>query len=347
MNIRQLTIGVLVGLLWIGADGPAAQAEQSLQRVSDAAVFVSVRGMGPKNKTVKWTGTGFVVDPSGIIVTNHHVVQNKSGKFLSAKVTFFPGTNDGFECTATYLGSHPTRDVALLRCDIEGRNLTAVDVRRTGTADMGSQVSYAGFPAGLVRKVEGQPAPRVMLSRAGLGSVRTDSKGHPFWLDLDNATAGGSSGSAIVDSEGRVVGVLSRSSYDVSRGVPALCIQELLGESLIKLATSKKGKNTVLTVTGGVAGVKPRSASATWASDQKSIRFTKKGDTLIATLRNPNNRNGKDQNLLAVDVTMTSGLQVRRLVRIGSNPNASPRLFAVLNSATVSDTKKFGVPYDF
>ncbi|MEO8250761.1 MAG: trypsin-like peptidase domain-containing protein, partial [Burkholderiales bacterium] len=76
------------------------------------------RGMAPHEMPTRGQGSGFIVDPSGIILTNAHVVRD--AKEVTVKLT------DRREYTAKVLGADPRTDVAVLK--IDAKNLPVVAI---------------------------------------------------------------------------------------------------------------------------------------------------------------------------------------------------------------------------
>jgi serine protease Do len=97
------------------------------------------RFRGRRQETVG-AGSGFVIDPSGFVVTNNHVVGNSSRVVVSLQ--------DGSEHTARVVGTDELTDLALLRIET-GRSLPSVPWGSSARARVGSWVLAAGNPFGL------------------------------------------------------------------------------------------------------------------------------------------------------------------------------------------------------
>ena len=97
------------------------------------------RFRGRRQETVG-AGSGFVIDPSGFVVTNNHVVGNASRVVVSLQ--------DGSELPARVVGTDELTDLALLRIEA-GRQLPAVPWGSSTRARVGSWVMAAGNPFGL------------------------------------------------------------------------------------------------------------------------------------------------------------------------------------------------------
>ena len=142
------------------------------------------------------TGSGFVVDDEGHIVTNEHVVGNAE----TVTVRFA----NGDQARARVVGADASTDVALL--DLESdRHVTPLELGSAESLEVGDAVAAIGSPFGL----EG-------TLTAGIVSALDRSIRAPngFTIDgavqTDAAVNGGSSGGPLLDSQGRAVGIVSQ-----------------------------------------------------------------------------------------------------------------------------------------
>ncbi|MBF0108816.1 MAG: DegQ family serine endoprotease [Magnetococcales bacterium] len=135
-------------------------------------------------------GSGFVIDPEGFILTNHHVVDG------SDKITVrFP---DEREFTAKVIGSDSKTDLALIRIET-GEKLPVVDLGDSETAEVGEWVLAIGNPFGLDATVTVG-----IISAKGriIGSGPYDD-----FIQTDAAINPGNSGGPLFDMKGKVVGI--------------------------------------------------------------------------------------------------------------------------------------------
>jgi serine protease Do len=135
-------------------------------------------------------GSGFVIDPSGYIVTNNHVVGNAD----DIKVTF----SDGVERTAKVIGTDELTDVALIKVQAPSA-LPYVTWGDSRAVEVGDWVVCAGNPFDLGGSIT-----------AGIVSARgRDIGSGPFddFLQIDAPINPGNSGGPVFNSDGRVVGV--------------------------------------------------------------------------------------------------------------------------------------------
>jgi len=137
-------------------------------------------------------GSGFIVDPSGYVVTNNHVVDGAS----EVKVKL----NDDSVYPAEIVGTDPQTDMALLKIDAK-RSLPAVRFGDSDKAEVGNWVMAVGNPFGLGGTVT-----------AGIISARgrdIDAGPYDDFLQIDAPINQGNSGGPLFDMEGKVIGVNS------------------------------------------------------------------------------------------------------------------------------------------
>jgi serine protease Do len=134
-------------------------------------------------------GSGVIVSADGYILTNSHVVRGAD----SIKVTL----GDGRELTAKVVGTDPQSDLAVIKVDAKG--LPAITFADSEKIEVGDFVLAIGNPFGI-----GQTVTSGMVS--GLGRATLDLDYQDF-IQTDAAINPGNSGGALVDAEGRLVGV--------------------------------------------------------------------------------------------------------------------------------------------
>ncbi len=154
------------------------------------------------------TGSGFVVDGEGTIVTNDHVVENAT----SVRVSF---DDNGTVVRARVLGTDPSTDIAVLRVNpgsvpARAKALTLADSRNV---TVGDNVVAIGYPLGLDRT-----ATAGIIS--GLGRTIKAPNGYSIdnVLQTDAPINPGNSGGPLLDDRGRVVGINSQIATAGSQG---------------------------------------------------------------------------------------------------------------------------------
>jgi serine protease Do len=144
----------------------------------------------PRTQRVEALGSGFIIDPSGIIVTNNHVVDGA----MEIKVTL----DDGTELPAKLIGRDAKSDLAVLGVKAPH----ALPVVNWGDSDRlraGDQILAIGNPFGIGTTVT-----------SGIVSARgRDLNSGPYddFIQIDAPINHGNSGGPLVDSQGHVVGI--------------------------------------------------------------------------------------------------------------------------------------------
>jgi len=167
-------------------------------------------------------GSGVIVSTDGYIVTNNHVVDGAD------KVTVT--LEDGRELTARVVGRDSQTDVAVVKVD--AHDLPAITFADSAKAEVGDRVLAIGNPFGI-----GETVTTGIVSatsrRPGLGLAYED------FIQTDAAINPGNSGGALVDVEGRLIGlntaILSRSGgfQGVGHAVPSSLVSQVT-DSLVQ-----------------------------------------------------------------------------------------------------------------
>ncbi|MEZ5938455.1 MAG: Do family serine endopeptidase [Hyphomonadaceae bacterium] len=174
------------------------------------------------------SGSGFIVDRDGHIVTNNHVVENAK----SVTVQFA----DGREETAEVIGTDPKTDLAVIK--INSKNLPApLAWGDSDNARPGDNVFAMGSPFGLGNTVT-----------AGIVSARGRTTGGSYddFIQVDAPINRGNSGGPLFNEKGQVIGVnsqiLSPSGGNIGIGfsIPSKLAQSIVGQ-IIKTGTVERG----------------------------------------------------------------------------------------------------------
>lgn len=179
---------------------PRESLAPMIKAVGPAVVAVDARGSTPVpgffgggEQPVQGMGSGFVVEASGLVVTNHHVIADAR----SVQVRL----SDGRSFPAKVVGSDPATDLALLQ--LEGATgLPTVVLGDSGTLEVGDWVVAMGNPMGLDHS-----ATVGIISGKGRGSLGLYRDSYIDFLQTDADIAPGSSGGPLFDLRGRVVGI--------------------------------------------------------------------------------------------------------------------------------------------
>jgi len=142
-------------------------------------------------------GSGVIVSADGYVLTNNHVVNGAD----VIKITLA----DGRELTAKVVGTDPQSDLAVVKVD--AKDLPAITFSDSDKLEVGDRVLAIGNPFGI-----GQTVTSGMVSGLGRATMGLD---YEDFIQTDAAINPGNSGGALVDVQGRLVGIntaiLSRS----------------------------------------------------------------------------------------------------------------------------------------
>jgi serine protease Do len=174
-------------------------------------------------------GSGVIVTKDGYILTNNHVVDNAS----EVKVTL----QDGREFTAKVIGRDPKSDIAVVK--IDAKNLPVVPIADSDKVQVGDVVLAIGNPFGV-----GQTVTQGIVSAKDRGNMGLED--YEDFIQTDAAINPGNSGGALVDVDGRLIGIntaiLSRSggSQGVGFAVPSDLARTVM-ESLVEYGHVTRG----------------------------------------------------------------------------------------------------------
>ncbi|HET9488447.1 MAG TPA: trypsin-like peptidase domain-containing protein [Methylomirabilota bacterium] len=194
-------------------------------RLKPALVHVRVRRDGPKeerdlDEPRRSQGSGFIVEPDGVIVTNAHVVDGVT----SAQVRLY----DGRRFPAKVIGRDNRVDLAVLRIEGVG-DLPTLSFGNSNRLRVGEFVLALGHPFGLEHSVSFG-----IVSRKG-SPLTVAAPGFDF-IQTDAAINPGNSGGPLINMAGEVVGVNSMAARNGSIGfaIPANLVQMLLPQLVAK-----------------------------------------------------------------------------------------------------------------
>jgi serine protease Do len=174
------------------------------------------------------SGSGVIVSPDGYILTNNHVVKN--GREIQVAL------NDGRTFTAKIVGTDSQTDVALLK--VRADNLPELTVADSDKVNVGDAVLAIGNPFGI-----GQTVTAGIISaehRVSAGDKNED------FIQTDAAINPGNSGGALVDIEGRLIGINAEipsrngGNQGIGFAVPSNVCRWIM-ESLVKYGQVERG----------------------------------------------------------------------------------------------------------
>ena len=160
-------------------------AAQIAEKCAPAVFFIQVYGL---NGNERCTGSGFFISNNGLAVTNFHVASNASRIVIK--------TIDGTTYDASVIDLDEEHDLALLKVDCADVPYLEMDV--SGELKQGQQVYAIGSPLGLENTLS-----------QGIISNTSRPIGETSFIQMSVPIAPGSSGGALIDEYGKVIGVAS------------------------------------------------------------------------------------------------------------------------------------------
>jgi Do/DeqQ family serine protease len=185
-------------------------------------------------------GSGVIVSPSGYILTNNHVIEGADEIEVSL--------NDSRKARAKVIGTDPETDLAILKIDLD--KLPVIVLGSSESLEIGDQVLAIGNPFGV-----GQTVTSGIISALGRNQLGINV--FENFIQTDAAINPGNSGGALVDTQGRLLGIntaiFSRSggSLGIGFAIPVSTARQVLDSIL------KDGQ-----VTRGWIGVEPQELTA-------------------------------------------------------------------------------------
>ena len=210
--MRRLLLALIFALPWMTHSAPAMAQFEALvayeralialfERSRDSVVFINtsrtVRDAWNRNTTTvpRGSGSGFLWDDQGHVVTNFHVIQGAS----HATITLA----NSRQYQARLVGASPAHDLAVLKIDTNFKRPTPVALGTSGDLRVGQHVFAIGNPFGLdwtlttgVISALNRSLPNENGTRIIEDLIQTDAAINP-----------GNSGGPLIDSRGRLIGI--------------------------------------------------------------------------------------------------------------------------------------------
>ena len=146
----------------------------------------------PRERVQNSLGSGVIVDPRGLIVTNHHVIAN------GTDITVVLADRREFE--AKVLLKDERTDLAVLKIDVPDEDLPALGLGDSDALEVGDLVLAIGNPFGV-----GQTVTSGIVSALARTSVGVSD--YQFFIQTDAAINPGNSGGALVNARGQLIGI--------------------------------------------------------------------------------------------------------------------------------------------
>ncbi len=215
-------------------------------------------GGAPRQRIERSLGSGVIVRPDGVIVTNHHVVGNAD------EITV--ALSDKREYEAKVILDDEKADLAVLRIDVGDEKLPILKFSDSDLVEVGDLVLAIGDPFGV-----GQTVTSGIVS--ALARTQVSGKDYQFFIQTDAAVNPGNSGGALIGMDGKLIGIntaiFSRSggSNGIGFAIPVNMVRHVV-------ATALSGGKMVRPWFGG-------SGQAVTADIAESLGFDRPGGILV------------------------------------------------------------------
>ena len=203
----------LSGEIIAEVDAEDAMLINLYQRANPGVVYIEVLVGEGETSIPLGSGSGFVIDTEGHIITNNHVVEEAN----IVRVIFSDGS---VADDAQILGRDPYSDLAVVFVDVSPERLVPLELGDSSTLQVGQRVIAIGNPFGLAGTMTvgiisalGRTLPAEMAEIAGFRN--------PEIIQTDAAINPGNSGGPLLDTRGQVIGVNTaiRSATGTNSGI--------------------------------------------------------------------------------------------------------------------------------
>jgi serine protease Do len=244
-GITTLSILALVNSLTPRVKDPKVQElvhkvnvlQKNQKALDDKINIVDKKNQQPIILTpVRYNGTGFLIDPKGLMITNAHVVKNSRNIFVQ--------NNRGDQFRAFVVRLDVLRDVAIIKIDDDQfKSFTSLPygIRKTGS-DIAEPIFTLGFPRDEI--VYGE----------GYLSAKTGYNGDTLSCQIAVAANPGNSGGPVFNHNGEVIGILSAKETETEGAVFAVQ-SKYIYQVLDELKKSSLYKNVKMPVKSGLSGL--------------------------------------------------------------------------------------------
>jgi serine protease Do len=281
------------------------------------------------------SGSGFIIDPSGLIVTNHHVIAN--AEEIRVKLL------DDTEATAKLIGSDVKTDLALLKIESKA-TLPFVKFGKSSEVRVGDWIIAIGNPFGL-----GGTVTAGIISSKGR-DIDIDTGGIiDNFLQTDAAINKGNSGGPMFNLNGEVIGVNtaiyspSGMSIGIGFAIPSDTAQNII-EQLKKHGEVTRGTLDVMIqeITDEIAeafglksttGVLIVQVTPGGAGDKAGL---KSGDVVL-TFANQPVKNSRKLQILVAEAPINKEIKID-IIRAGKNLELTAKITKVASSDTTTKT---------
>lgn len=158
----------------------------------------------PRRDRQQSLGSGVIIDPSGLVLTNEHVISRASNVTITLE--------DRRTFVVDVVGADPAFDVAVLKVRNAPKDLPSVDIGTSSDLMIGETVVAIGNPFGLANSVT------TGVVSALHRSIESEDKNYEDFVQTDAAINPGNSGGALLNVEGKLIGV-NTAIYSSANGI--------------------------------------------------------------------------------------------------------------------------------
>jgi len=250
-------------------------------------------------------GSGVVIDPSGIVITNEHVVQGASRIVVT--------TSDGRELEAEVKGADADNDIAVLT--VKAKNLRAAKLGKSSDLLIGETVLAVGNPFGLSNTVTAGIVSAVQRTVQGeTGRTYTD------FIQTDAAINPGNSGGALANILGELIGIntaIVGGANTIGFAIPVDRVRRIVGDLLsfgevAPVWTGLRGA-TILDDDRPSARGKGLRVRSVWPGSPAETAGLQRGDVVLAVDgRRVDSREDFDTAMTALGPGKSVAVEIRR-----------------------------------
>ena len=200
--------GLTIENVLMTSDGNSSAVTKIAKKVGPSIVGIRMVTQSPRSwyygdsmTQSQYEGSGIIIDSSGYIMTNYHVVQYADPKNSMSKNTSLEVfLSDGRQAMAKFIGGDQRSDLAVIKIDM--KKLPKADMGDSDALEVGELAVAIGNPLGL----EFQGSVTVGVISALNRSITIDDRTMNL-IQTDAAINPGNSGGALLNSDGEVIGI--------------------------------------------------------------------------------------------------------------------------------------------
>jgi Do/DeqQ family serine protease len=179
----------------------------------------------PRERIQNSLGSGVLVSPEGVVVTNYHVIRGSGDSEITVAL------NDGREFPAKLILKDEQTDLAVLRLDGAGAEFPSIHFANSDSLEVGDLVLAIGDPFGVGQTVTSGIVSALARTKVGISDYQ-------FFIQTDAAINPGNSGGALVDMDGQLVGIntaifsQSGGSHGIGFAIPSNMVRLVVQSAL-------------------------------------------------------------------------------------------------------------------